>query len=270
MLPTLKGANALLTGGSQGIGPHIARALAKEGVNVALVARSADKLEQVAREIAALGVKAVALPADLMATGDYPQLVQRAEAALGPLDILLNNAGFEGGGSFTRKEPAELERVIQTNVTAPILLTRAVLPGMLARRRGHVVTIASVAGKLGYPYAATYSGTKAAVIAWSNSLRVELLDTGVSCSVVSPGYIEGEGMFANHGAKTPAALGASQPAEVAAGVLRALKQGQNDVIVAPRPVRFLQILSLLAPNLLLQIMKRQGFFDFSRKMLDKE
>lgn len=270
MLPTLKGAKALLTGGSQGIGPHIARALAKEGMSVALVARSADKLEQVARELAAYGVQTVALPADLTATGDYPHLVQRAEAALGPLDILINNAGFEGGGSFTRKAPAELERVIQTNVTAPILLARAVLPGMLARRRGHIVTIASVAGKLGYPYAATYSATKAAVISWNNSLRVELLETGVSCSVVSPGYIEGEGMFANHGAETPAALGASKPADVAAGVLRALRQGSSDIIVAPRPVRLLQILSLLAPTLVIKIMKRQGFFDFSRKMLDKE
>jgi short-subunit dehydrogenase len=268
MLPTLSGAAALLTGGSQGLGPVIARALAAEGVRLALVARSADKLGEVARQLRGAGASCVAIAADITGAADRARLVAEATGALGPIDILVNNAGAEIGGRFVRRTPVEIEQLVATNVTAPMLLTREVLPGMLARRRGHVINIASIAGKLGYPYAAVYGGTKAAILAWSGALRLELEGSGVSVSVVSPGYVKDVGMFAAHYRTPPRALGETTSAAVAQGVVKALRTDPIEVVVTPRPFWPVQALYAAAPTRVLGLMRRLGVIGYIREMLD--
>ena len=268
MITNLHGATALLTGGSQGLGPYIARALAAQGVKLVLAARTADKLASVSREIASTGALCVPIVADITNAQDRARLVSEAEAAIGPLDIVVNNAGVERGGSFVRRSAAEIAEVIDTNVTAPMLLTWLVLPGMLARRRGHVVNIASLAGKVGYPYAAVYGGTKAAIIAWSGALRVELEGTGVSVSVVSPGYVKGAGMFDEHYVKPPSVLSETTPDAVAAGVLRALRENPIEVAVSGRPFWPVHALYTVAPRPVLALFRRLGVFDYMRTMLD--
>jgi short-subunit dehydrogenase len=270
MVAPLAGAAGLVTGGSRGLGPYIARALAGAGVRVAIAARSAEPLARVASAITAAGGRCVPVAGDITREDDRARLIGETERALGPLDILVNNAGVEHGGRFARRTPTEIAQLIDTNVTAPLQLTRLVLPGMLERRRGHVVTIASLAGKVGYPYAAVYGGTKAALLAWTSALRVELEGTGVSASVVSPGYVKGAGMFEAHYVKPPRVLGETTPDAVAAGVLRALQEDAIEIVVAGRPFWPVHALYTVAPRPMLALFRRLGLFDYMKRMMDRE
>lgn len=265
MLSSLRNRNAILTGGSRGLGPLIAEALAAEGINLALVARTPEPLEEVASRFP----NCVAIPADLSDTVQVETAVAEARAQLGDIDILINNAGVEHGGSFRSRTSEELEQVIATNLTAPVLLSRLLLPGMLERGQGHIVTIASLAGKIALPYAATYSGTKAALTAWSQSLAIELAGTGVSSSVVNPGFVSETGMFASHGIKAPAYLSEVSPRQVVAAVLTALKEGPPEIVVSGRPFKPLAVLHAVAPQTLQALMRRLGLFDFLRKHFDR-
>ena len=237
----IQGSNVLLTGGSQGLGPIIAAGLIEQGANLALVARSRDKLESVAQQLQRPGQKVVAVPADLCASDFAPDLVERCRQQLGPIDIVIHNAGLENGGSFVKRSAAEIEQVIQTNLLAPLQLTRCLLPEMLERGQGHIVTVASLAGKMALPYAATYSASKAALLAWSASLRVELRNTGVGCSLVTPGFIAETGMFAAHGSQAPSYLGQKRPQDVARAVLLAISENRHEVVVSARPNKPLQV-----------------------------
>lgn len=268
MVTDLKGACAVVTGGSQGLGPYIARALAAEGMKLALVARSRDRLEAVAEGIRASGATCVALTGDVTRDDDRRRVISDATRAIGPIDVLVNNAGVEYGGRFVGRSPDDITALISTNVTAPMLLARAVVPGMLERRRGHVVNIASIAGKLGYPFAAAYGGTKAALIAWSAALRVELEGTGVSVTAVSPGYVKGAGMFDAHYRKPPRVLSETTPEAVASGVLRALRADPVEVVVSGRPFWPVQVAYAVAPGPVLAAFRRLGVIDYMRDMLD--
>jgi short-subunit dehydrogenase len=239
---------ALVTGASRGIGPHIARALAREGAALALLARRAGDLEQVAAALRETGARVLALPADVTAGDARRAALARLEAELGPLDVLVNNAGVESEGPFADLDADTIARTIRLNVEAPIQLTREVLPGMLARGRGHVVQIASLAGRKGPPYDALYSGTKAAIIEWTNALRIELRGTGVGLSSVLPSYVTGEGMFARFGVKPPALVGSCTPQQVAAAVVRAIRRDKAEIIVNSLPVRPFLALYALAPG----------------------
>ena len=160
----LRGANAILTGGSRGIGPHIARALAREGVNIALAARDEQRLDAVRAEVEQLGVRALSVPTDVRLPEDRARLVDRASSELGPIDLLVNNAGVEPTSEFVRLDPTAIEETISINLTACVLLMRMVLPGMVERHRGHVVNMSSVAGKVAVPYDSVYSATKFALV----------------------------------------------------------------------------------------------------------
>ena len=151
-MENLRGANAIVTGASRGIGVYIARALAKEGVNLALAARSTTELETVRAEMEALGVRAIAIQCDVAKAADRAELVRRTDAELGSIDILINNAGIERVARFDEALESDILDTLTINLEAPMLLTRAIVPGMLARNRGHVVNIASGAGKVGVAY----------------------------------------------------------------------------------------------------------------------
>jgi len=261
----LRGAVALLTGASRGIGPHIARALAKEGVHLALAARSLPELEAVAAEMRSLGVRAVALTADVGRPEACGQLGAAATAALGPIDLLVNNAGIETEGPFLSLGADAILGTVATNLSGALLLAREVLPGMLTRRRGHVVNVASIAGKKGAPFDAVYSATKAGLVEWTSAMRLELEGTGVSLSAICPGLVTGEGMFARFGQAPPRALGSCTPQEVASAVVDAIQQDLPEVIVNSSPLRPLLALAALSPRMGERILHLLGIPEFQRK-----
>lgn len=264
-----RGSNALLTGGSQGLGPLIARALAERGVNLVLTARSADKLEAVAGSLRPLGVRVETIPADLIVSADRERVAAAAQAA-GPIDLLINNAGVEINTRFERKTPAEIDQIIITNVIATLQLTRLILPGMLARRRGHIVTLGSLAGKMGTPYGAVYGASKAAVMAWSWALRSELHGTGVSASSINPGLVAEAGMFAHHGARPHPLLGEIRPDSVARAVLRAITHDQAVVDVYSPLVKSYELLNLISPEAVMFLQRTLGVRRWLQSTYDKE
>jgi short-subunit dehydrogenase len=247
----LKGRTAIVTGASRGIGVHIARSLSGAGMNMALVARSAQAIEQLARELSQVGTRVVAIAADLTDLRALEPLVDRAQAELGAIDVLINNAGIDGICFYPEETDAQTERMLRLDLLSPMLLTRKCLPAMLARKTGHIVNIASLAGKSSTPYNVSYSAAKAGLIGFTHSLRAELRGSGVSASVVCPGFIAGEGMFAvrerAHGVHVSRLLGTSSPEQVAEAVLQVLREDRVEVIVNPGPIRFIQALNQLAP-----------------------
>jgi short-subunit dehydrogenase len=171
----ISGTTVLITGASSGIGAATARAVAAAGGRTVLTGRDGDRLAAVAAETGG-----VAFVADL--TGP----VEVAE----PIDVLVNNAGVGWAGPFEEMTDTEIDRLIAVNLAAPIRLTRALLPGMVDRGRGHVVFVASIAGATGVRHEAVYAATKAGLIYFADSLRYELRGSGVGVSVVLPGVVD--------------------------------------------------------------------------------
>ena len=210
-MKAIRGAHALVTGGSRGLGPLIAHALAREGANLTITARSEAALREVAEALATHSVRARAVPADVCDEADRRRLVEEAESALGPIDILVNNAGIEQIVPYVTLSHERIETMVRTNLVAPLLLSRLVLEKMIERGRGHVVMMSSLGGKKGSPYSATYAATKAGLIAWTSGLRAELEGTGVGASVICPGFVSEVGMFAERTQPAPRILGTSFP-----------------------------------------------------------
>lgn len=267
----LRGSNAILTGASRGLGTLMADALAAEGINLALAARSAEGLEKVRDAIAHHDVNVECIPTDVTDESQLDALVAKASAELGPIDILVNNAGVEGTHPFDDYPPEEIVRVIAVNLTAPMLLTRKVLPGMLRRQRGHIVNIASLAGKGGFPYQAPYAATKAALIMFTHTLRAELVDTAIGCSAVCPGFVADEGMYADMqrdtGVQVSRLLGVSKPEKVAEAVLKAIRTNASELIVNPSPMRPVIAMSQLFPDAAPRVMKTFGVMRLARRVV---
>lgn len=265
----LSGRSALLTGGSRGLGPHIARALAREGVNVALTARTADALGAVAEELAGLGVRTAVIPADVADPTVLPGLLERARSEMRAIDILVNNAGVEHIAGFTELSPQSIEGMIRINLIAPLLLARLLLPEMAERGSGHIVTLSSLGGKKGSPYSATYAATKAALIEWNSGIREEMRGTGVGASVICPGFVSEAGMFAVHGTRAPWVAGESTPEAVAAAVVRAIRDDVGEIIVNRGPVKLMMAVNALHPGIMSWIFRASGLYDFYRRRAEK-
>jgi short-subunit dehydrogenase len=269
-MKTIRGAHALVTGGSRGLGPYIARALAGEGANLTLTARSADSLGEVAEGLVSSATRVHSIAADVCDEADRRKLVEEAESALGPIDILVNNAGIEWIVPYTDLTPQHIERMVRTNLESPLILSRLVLEGMTRRGRGHVVMISSLGGKKGSPYSATYAATKAGLIAWTSGLRIELQGTGVSASVICPGFVSEAGMFAVRTQDAPRVLGTSTPEAVARAVLRAIRKDLFEIIVNPGPVRLGLVFEHLSPGFARWVLEKAGVYDYYRKQAEEE
>jgi len=230
----------------------IARKLAAAGANLALAARSSDELCEVRDEMVGLGVKAIAVTCDVADPAQRRELVERTTAELGPVDVLVNNAGVETVASYLTSEPGDIERTIAVYLTAPMLLARDVLPGMVARGRGHIVNMASAAGKSGVPYGAPYSATKFGLVGMTHALRAELYGSPVGVSVVGPGFVTGAGMYARWEAQGVAGsrpLGSTSPQKVPDAGRQAIVANQAEVIVNFPPLRPVVVLEAALPAL---------------------
>jgi short-subunit dehydrogenase len=244
MFDQLKGRRALVTGGSRGLGVYIARSLAREGVDLVLVARDSAKLDAVAKECRALGADVQLIGADVCRAEDRRRILDEA----GDLDILVNNAGVETTQRLVDQSEDAVRSQIETNLVAPIELTRQVLPRMLERGRGVVVNVSSMSGKGATPYNSVYAATKHGLVGLSSSLDMELHGTGVHVGVVCPGFVADAGMWADTGQTAPAAMREVRPERVADAVLAVIR-GRVEVLVTPSPMRPLLALRALAPSI---------------------
>jgi NAD(P)-dependent dehydrogenase (short-subunit alcohol dehydrogenase family) len=180
----------LVTGAGRGIGRSIALRFAEEGARVALVARTVADLEETARQVAAAGGKGLVLPTDITAPGAAADCVARAEASLGKIDILVNNAGVFYWRPFLKLSPDEWDRVIATNLSAAAAMCRAVLPGMVERRSGRIVNVASIHGMRGDANVVAQSAAKFGLIGMTQALAREFRSHNIAVNAVSPGTVE--------------------------------------------------------------------------------
>ncbi|HYT90024.1 MAG TPA: SDR family oxidoreductase [Gemmataceae bacterium] len=186
----LSGQVALVTGGGRGIGQAIARSLAQAGAAVAVLARSPEQLAETVAGITATGSRALACVADVTDRVAVEAAVAAVERPLGPVDLLVNNAGSGGPiGPLADSDPDEWWRCVEVNLRGPLLCSRAVLPGMLRRRRGRIVNVASGAGTRAIPYLSAYVTSKAALIRLTENLATEVQGTGVSVFAIQPGTV---------------------------------------------------------------------------------
>jgi short-subunit dehydrogenase len=239
----LSGRTTLLTGATGGLGRAIAAALAGHGAKLILSGRKGEALEAMAAELPGEGHRV--LPADLAEPGAAERLAEEA----GDVDILVANAGLPGSGRLTEFPPEQLTRRLRVNLEAPMLMARTLCPGMLERGSGHLVFISSLSGKVASPLSSVYCATKFGLRGFAFGLRADLAPRGVGVSVVSPGFIRDAGIFADSGAKPPPGMGTASPAQVGAGVIKAIERDKVEVVVAPPQVRVMSHFALAAPSI---------------------
>jgi NAD(P)-dependent dehydrogenase (short-subunit alcohol dehydrogenase family) len=187
---SLEGRVAVVTGGGRGIGRAICLALARCGASVAVAGRNEDSNGKVAAEVGALGVGALGVPCDVTNAESVHRAVAAVNGRFGRVDVLVNNAGTAESETLLRTSKEMWDRLIAVNLTGTFLCTRAVLEGMLQRRRGRIINVASTAGKVGYPYVAAYCAAKSGVIGFTRAVAQEVAGAGVTINAVCPGFVD--------------------------------------------------------------------------------
>jgi short-subunit dehydrogenase len=230
----ISGSRVLLTGATGGLGRAIAKALDERGAHLLLTGRRQEALEELARELRS----AEALPADLADRGDVDQLPARA----GQVDILCHNAGLPGSGRLESFTPEQIDRVLDVNLRAAIMLTHALLPAMTERGRGHLVYVSSMSGKLPTVRASVYGATKFGLRGFAGGMREDLHGSGVGVSTIFPGPIQGGGMWDDAGIDLPWWVPAKSPADVGAAVVKAIESNRPEIAVADPGQRIAAVL----------------------------
>ncbi|MCM0668324.1 MULTISPECIES: 3-ketoacyl-ACP reductase [Flavobacterium] len=185
----LKNKNAFITGAGKGIGKAVAIALAKEGVNLILVSRTKSDIDQLAEETAKLGVKTLALSADVSDISSINSAVEKAIAEFKSIDILINSAGIASFGKFLELEPEAWERIIQVNLMGTYYTTRAIIPNMIERQTGDIINISSTAGLNGNALTSAYSASKFAVLGLTDSLMQEMRKHNIRVTALTPSTV---------------------------------------------------------------------------------
>jgi short-subunit dehydrogenase len=241
----LRGAVVVVTGASSGIGEASALRFARAGSRVVLAARRLDRLEALARRIGSRGGTALPVRCDVTDRADVANLAERALERLGRCDVLVNNAGIPNGGPFREITPERIERIVRVNLLGVLLVTKAFLPAMLERRSGHVVNVASLAGRLATPGSSVYGATKHAVVAFSESLHYEMKPFGLLVTAVNPGFVVTEG-FPQTDIPNRFVMEADRVAGTIADVVR---RGRAPEVSVPRWPAAMQAFRVLTPPL---------------------
>jgi NADP-dependent 3-hydroxy acid dehydrogenase YdfG len=238
---SLAGRIVAITGAARGIGRATAEALVREGATVAIGDLDADLAQRTAE---ALGPRATAFALDVTERASFEQFLDAVDDRLGPVGVLVNNAGIMALGPFVTEDDATARRMVDINVHGVLHGMKAVLPRLVARGDGHLVNIASAAGKAPYPGGATYCGTKHFVVGVSDTARGELRGTGVEVSVVMPVVVDTE---LASGVGTPRGIPKIKPQDVAEAIVEVLKRPRFDVYV-PRSIGPLTALGAVLPR----------------------
>ena len=243
---------AVLTGASRGIGPYIARDLIAQGMDLLLVARSEGELARLARELRTSGRKVATASIDLSRPDAARLVADTARRELGRADVLVNNAASELQRRFHMLTADDIETVIRVDMVTPILLAHELLPQMLEQGYGRVVSISSIAGRVGYPLAEAYAASKDGLIGFSRVLRNDYRRSGVTASAIVLGAVKDAGLsqrtIEEVGIKTSTAY-MVKPEKVAKAVIRAINKDRAEIVVMPGPGRFLKALMDLFPGL---------------------
>jgi short-subunit dehydrogenase len=253
----ISGAKVLLTGATGGLGQAIARDLARRGAQLTLTGRRGDVLEALAAELSA-EVRTV----DLADEADVLSLAGQSA----DVDVLVANAALPGSGLLESFSIEQVDRVLDVNLRAPVVLAHELAPHMVGRGRGSFVFVSSLSGKASAPGGSLYSATKFGLRGFALSLRAELHATGVGVSVVNPGFIRDAGMFAESNTKLPPGVGTKTPEDVARGVARAIERGPAEVNVAPLGLRAGAAFAGLAPAPAEALARRLGSDKVAQQM----
>ena len=245
----LGGRTALITGASGGLGHAIARALARRGASLVLTARRAEVLEPLAEE---LGGRVITC--DLSERAAVERLADEA----GPVDVLVANAGVPGSGRIETFSIEEIDRAIDVNLRAPVVLARRLAEGMAARGGGHIVFISSLNGKTAPPGTPIYAATKFGLRGFAQGLRQDLRSEGIGVSAVFPGFIRDAGFFHDAGVELPPYVRTKTPDDVGRAVVDAIEKDRAEIDVAPLSMKLGTTLARLAPGTAAAVQRRLG------------
>jgi short-subunit dehydrogenase len=250
----LEGKRVLLSGATGGIGRAIAQALAGHGASLVLSSRKGDQLERLAGSLTGGEGRHRVIVTDLAEPGAAENLIEQA----GDLDGLVANAALPATGRLEDFSSEQVQRALRVNFESPILMARALAPKLAAKGEGHLVFIASLAGKVGSARASLYNGTKFGLRGFAFGLREDLHPHGVGVSIVSPGFVREAGMFADAETKPPPGLGTTTPGKVAKAVVRAIQRDRNEITVAPRRQRLTAEFGYRHPEFAARVQRRGG------------
>jgi short-subunit dehydrogenase len=254
----LRGRRALVTGATGGIGAAISGSLHRQGAELILTGRREEALRALADET---GAKVIT--ADLCDAASVRTLTSEA----GQVDVLVLNAGLDSADNLTDLEADWIEQVVAVNLTAPAVLSAHYAREMAERRQGHIVFIASMAGRMATAAnGPLYTATKWGMRGLALGLREEMRTSGVGVSTIFPGPIRDAGMFADTGVKLPAAVKTNSPADVAAAVVKAIRTNPAELEVAAPPLRVAARLGPIAPTLVAKIARQRGVDQIRREM----
>lgn len=248
----IEGTVAVVTGASAGIGLATARAFADAGADVVLAARREDRLKEAAKQIESAGRRALAVRCDVSRLEELEALRDRVDTEMGGADVLVNNAGVPGGGPFAKLPLEKIADVAGTNFLSVLWATKLFLPRMLERGRGHVVNVASLAGRYAVPGGAVYAGAKHGVVGFSESLYYELQNKGVLVTVVNPAFVGTEGF--PHTDKPDRMV--MKPERIARVIVDVVRRGMAPEVSVPRWLGPGQAVRVLAPPLYRAGMRR--------------
>lgn len=250
----LDGKRVLLSGATGGLGRAIAEELAGRGAKLVLSSRKREELQELARSLPGGARRHKVIVADLAKDGAASKLVRDA----GNIDALVANAALPATGKLESFSRPQLARALRVNLEAPIMMARELAPKLAKKGEGHIVFIASLAGKVGSPRSSLYNATKFGIRGFAFGLREDLHSDNVGVSIVSPGFVREAGMFADAGSAPPPGLGTTTPKKVAKAVVRAIRRDRSEITVAPRRQRAVTELGYRHPGLASRIQRSGG------------